>query len=112
MSVHGIPQAVAALEARKVRAKLASPLAAKAGGAIVAVAQRARAPKRTGRLAAQVTVQMEEEVAHVGSTVPYDRFVQSGTRYMDAQPYAEEAARAASPAVAKAMAAVYRIALR
>jgi hypothetical protein len=31
---------------------------------------------------------------------------------MDAQPYAEEAARAASPAVAKAMAAVYRIALR
>lgn len=110
--VHGVPQAIAALERRKVQAKLAEPIAAKAGGEVVAAVERVRAPRRTGRLASSVVVEMEGDTAHVGSTVDYDRFVQRGTRYMAAQPYGEEAAEATHVLVTKAMEALFKLALK
>lgn len=112
MTVHGIPQAIAALEARKLAAKVATPIAARAGGGAVQNVARAVAPKDTGRLAASITVEMEGDDAQVGPTVDYARFPNYGTRYIRAQHYMEQASAAASPVVAAAMAAVYKIAMK
>ncbi len=112
MTVHGIPQAIAALEARLLAAKVATPIAARAGGQAVQNIARAIAPKNTGALAASITVEMEGDDAQVGPTVDYARFPNFGTRYIRAQHYMEEASAAASPAVAAAMAAVYKVAMR
>jgi HK97 gp10 family phage protein len=112
VTVHGVSQAIAALEARKVAAKVATPIATRAGGAAVQNVARVVAPKDTGRLAASITVEMEGDDAQVGPTVDYAVFPEFGTRYIRAQHYMEEASAAASPAVAAAMAAVYKIAMR
>lgn len=110
--VRGVPQAIAAFERRKVQMKVATPFASRAGGEVVALAERARAPKDTGRLAASIVLVMDGDKARVGATVPYDRFVQFGTRYMEAQPYGEEAAEGSTSPVVAAMAAIYKVALR
>jgi HK97 gp10 family phage protein len=112
VTVHGIPQAIAALEARKIAAKIATPIAARAGGVVVQNVVRAVAPKDKGTLAASVTVEMEGDDAQVGPTVDYARFPNSGTRYIRAQHYMEQASATASPIAAAAMAAVYKIAMK
>lgn len=53
----------------------------------------------------------EGATASVGATVPYDRFVQLGTRNMEPQPYGQEAAEGAPLGVVSAMTAVYKAAL-
>ena len=112
ITVIGLPQLQAKFLAIMGAVKLASKPATATGGQVVANAMRLRAPRRTGRLAASITVRpgQNDEVL-VGSTVPYDRFVQLGTRYMEPQAYGEEAADSASTAVAGAMAAIYKAAL-
>lgn len=111
MSVRGIPQAIAAFERRKLQAKVAEPVAAQAGGRVVQADMVARAPRDTGALAASIVVEMEGDTAHVGPTVPYARFVEFGTRYMEGQPFVSEAAEDESPIVA-AMAAIFKLAMR
>jgi HK97 gp10 family phage protein len=107
-----MPQLLAALERLVVEAKLATPIAARAGGEAVKNAAQAVAPKDTGALAASITVEMEGDDAQVGPTVDYARFPNFGTRYIRAQHYMEQAAAAASPTAAAAMVAVYKIALK
>jgi HK97 gp10 family phage protein len=109
--IHGIPQAIAALEARKIAAKVATPIATKAGAEIVRNVARVIAPKNTGALAASITVDMEGDDAQVGPTVDYARFPEFGTRYIQAQHYMEQASSTANPLAAAAMAAVYRTAI-
>jgi HK97 gp10 family phage protein len=110
--VHGIPEALAALERRKIAAKVATPIAARAGGQVVQGVAQAIAPKDTGTLAASITVEMEGDDAQIGPTVEYARFTNFGTRYISAQHYMESAAAAASSVAAAAMAAVYKIAMK
>jgi HK97 gp10 family phage protein len=109
--VHGVPQAVLSLEARKIAAKIATPIAARAGGEIVQNVMQALAPKQTGTLAASIQIDLDGDECHVGSTVDYDRFVQFGTTYMGAQPYGERAGQVAAPGVAATMAAIYKTAI-
>jgi HK97 gp10 family phage protein len=111
-TVLGVPQTLAALERIQLEAKAATPVATQAAGQIVAAAMKAQAPRDTGRLAASIAVRRDGDDAIVGADVAYDRFVQKGTRYMEAQPYAEEASGETSDAVTAAIAAVFRVALR
>jgi len=110
--VAGVPQTLAAFARLEVEAEVATPIATQAGGQIVAEVMRAQAPKDTGRLAASIQVRRDGDDAIVGADVAYDRFVQKGTRFMEAQPYAEEASDETSGAVVAAMAAVFKAALR
>jgi HK97 gp10 family phage protein len=110
--VHGIPEALAALERRKIQAKIATPIATRAGGEVVQGIAQAVAPKDTGALAASITVEMEGDDAQVGPTVEYARFPNYGTVYIRAQHYMETASAVASPIVEAAMAAVYKIAMK
>jgi len=112
MTVLGVPEAIAALERRKLAAKIAEPIAAKAGGEVVAADMRRQAPTDTGALARSIVVQVEGDTAHIGPTVPYARFVNFGTRYMSAQPFATEAADESEGPIEAAMAAIFKIALR
>ena len=112
MTVHGIPQALTALERRKIAAKLAESLAAMAGGEVVAVDMKVHAPRNTGAMAESVIVQVEGDTAHVGPTVPYARFPNFGTRYQSAQPFVNDAADESEGPVEAAMAAVFKIAMR
>jgi HK97 gp10 family phage protein len=101
----------------KVRTKFeaASPIAARAGASIIQREMVARAPVRTGRLrnsiATDVTSTGEGATARVGADVPYDRFVQLGTVYMEPQAYGEEAAVSGTAAVVGVIAAVYKAVL-
>jgi HK97 gp10 family phage protein len=110
--VEGVPQTLAAFERLALEAEAAASTATQAGGQIVAAAMRADAPKDTGRLAASIRVRRDGDDTIVGADVPYDRFVQKGTRFMDAQPYGEEAADEVGNAVVAAMAAVFKAVLR
>lgn len=112
MTVLGLPQALAALERRKIQATIAEPLAAKAGGEVVALDMKAHAPRRTGAMAGSIVVEVEGDTAHVGPTVPYARFVNFGTRYMSAQPFATDAADESEGPIETAMAAIFKIAMR
>lgn len=112
MTVLGIPEALAALERRKIQAEIAESIAAKAGGEIVAADMRARMPKDTGRMAASVVVEVDGDTAHTGPTVPYARFPNFGTRYMEGQRFMEEAAEDTDTGVVAAMAAIFKIAMR
>lgn len=112
MTVHGIPQALTALERRKIAAKIAEPIAAKAGGEVVAADMRIHAPKDTGALSKSIVVQVDGDTAHVGPTVAYARFVNFGTRYMSAQPFASDAADESEGPIEVAMAAIFKIAMR
>jgi len=110
--VKGVPQTLAAFERIELEARAATPIATQAGGQIVAAVMRAEAPKRTGRLAASIQVRRDGDDTIVGADVPYDRFVQKGTRFMEPQPYGEQAADETVNAVLAAMAAVFRAVLR
>ena len=113
--VRGIPQTKAALAKIQAEIEFAAPKATQAGGEIVAKAMASRAPRRTGRLASSIRVEVSSfgdgAVAKVGSDAPYDRFVQKGTANMAAQAYGEDAADSTSSAVAAAMAAIYKAAI-
>lgn len=97
------------------RVEAASPAAVRAAGEVIAHDMRSNAPRRTGRLAAGISVEVESfgdgATAKISSDVPYDRFVQRGTVYMEPQAYGEEAARSGEDAVVDVMARVYRAAL-
>jgi len=110
--VQGVPQTLAAFARVALEGEAATPVATQAGGQIVAAAMRAQAPKRTGRLAASIGVRRDGDDAIVGADVAYDRFVQKGTRFMEPQPYGEQAADETVNAVLAGMAAVFRAALR
>jgi HK97 gp10 family phage protein len=110
--VHGIPEALAALERRKIAGKIATPIATRAGGEVIQNVARAIAPKNTGALAASIVVEMDGDDAQVGPTVSYARFPEFGTRYIRAQHYMEQASATANPVAVAAMAAVYEIAMK
>jgi phage gpG-like protein len=98
-----------ALERVRLEIAAAAPTASKAGGAVLA--RNMQPPRDTGTLAARIAVVSDGETAHVGSTVPYDRFVQFGTRNMAAQPYGQQAASDTS-GIVSAIAAVLKTAIR
>lgn len=114
-SILGVAKTKAALARAATVANAASPKAAEEGGKVVAQKMAERAPRDTGELVARIETEADSlgqgATAKVGSTAPYDRFVQKGTRNMGAQPYGEDAARAAAPGVVAAMAKVYKAAL-
>ncbi len=108
----GVPETLAAFERVTLEAEAAKATAALAGAKVVQVAMVADAPKLTGRLASSIRVRRDGDDAIVGADVAYDRFVQRGTRYMQAQPYGEQAAEQVHQAVASVMAAVFKAVLR
>ncbi len=108
----GEESTLAAFARLQAEAEAASKGAAEAGGQIVAADMKNKAPKLTGRMADSIIVQVDGDTAYVGPTVPYARFVEFGTRYMAAEPFAEEAESEAVKAVEAAIAAIYRSALR
>ncbi len=110
--VLGVPETLAAFERVALETEAAKAAAALAGGKIVQVAMVADAPKDTGRLASSIQVRRDGDDAIVGASIAYDRFVQRGTRYMQAQPYGEQAAEQVHQAVAAVMAAVFKAVLR
>ncbi len=110
--VLGVPETLAAFERVALEAEAAKATAALAGAKVVQMAMIADAPKLTGRLASSIRVRRDGDDAMVGADVAYDRFVQRGTRYMQAQPYAEQAAEQMHQAVAAVMAAVFKAAIR
>jgi hypothetical protein len=115
LKILGIARTKAALERVRVQAELAAGPAASSGGESVQREMASRAPHDTGRLISLLEVDESSigsgATAKVGSTAPYDRFVQSGTRYMAPQRYGEQAATAAAPAVVVGMAAIFKAAV-
>jgi HK97 gp10 family phage protein len=111
ITIRGLPQLRAKLAQVTAEIELASPGATAAGGAVVLRAMFARAPKDTGLSASRLQAVTTAEGTFVGTDVPYDRFVQKGTRYMTAQPYGEESAEEVTAAVVTAMASVFKAAL-
>ena len=112
MTVLGLGQTLAAFERVQLEAAAASLGAAEAGGHIVAADMKAHAPKDTGRMADSVVVRLDGDTALVGPTVPYARFVEFGTRYMEAEPFAQPALEETKTAVEAAMAAIFKVVLR
>jgi len=110
--VLGVPQTLAAFARLALEAEVATPVATQVGGQLVAAVMKAQAPKDTGRLAASIAVRRDGDDAIVGAGVDYDHFVQRGTRYMEAQPYAEEASSEVGKAVGEVMASVFKAVLR
>ena len=55
---------------------------------------------------------MDGDTAQVGPTVPYARFVEFGTRYMEGQAFMQEAVEDTDTGVVAAMAAIFKIALK
>jgi HK97 gp10 family phage protein len=85
--VIGLPQLLATFGRFQVEAEVGEKVAEQAGAQVVAADMRNRAPVDTGALRNSVTVSAEGEGAKVAVMVPYARFVQFGTRYMEAQPF-------------------------
>jgi len=96
-----------ALKAAQLKVTAAAPTAENRGAQQVAQAMAARAPVRTGRLRASIHAEGSQAVATADYATPVDR----GTDHQAPQPFAEEGARAAAPAVATTMAAVFKAAL-
>jgi HK97 gp10 family phage protein len=113
--IRGIPQTKAALFKVQTQVKYATPFAVRAAGEVVRRDMASRAPRRTGRLASSIGVDVstfgDGATARVGADVPYDRFVQKGTVYMEPQAYGEDAAESSEGSVVAAMIAVYRAAI-
>lgn len=110
--VRGTSAAVAALEARKRAAAGVSLPAAEAAAEVVAEAVRRNAPIRTGALRRSIILDEREADSdgaqvQVTSELHYARFQEKGTRFHDAQPFFERAARVVAGPVAAAMARVY-----
>lgn len=106
--VRGIPQTKAALKRVELEIRAAAPEASRAGGEVLARAMIARAPRDTGRLASSIGVDSSGDTARVGADVPYDRFVQKGTRYMAAQAYGVEAGNETTGGIVAAIASVLK----
>jgi HK97 gp10 family phage protein len=112
ITIRGLPQLRVKLAQVTAEIELVSPIETKAGGEVVARAMIADAPRDTGRTAASIGTQTTAEGTMVGAFgVPYDHFVQKGTRYMAAQPYGEEAASDVIAEVVTAMASVFKAAI-
>jgi HK97 gp10 family phage protein len=111
ISIRGLPQLRAKLAQVTAEIELASPIATKAGGEVVARAMVARAPRDTGALASSIRTETNATGTLVGPDVDYARFVEYGTRYMAAQPFAEEAAGDVIAEVVTAMASVFKAAI-
>jgi len=111
----GIAETKAALAKATVQAEAAAGPATKTSGEIVARQMIARAPRLTGRLVSLITTDEsalgEGATTKVGSDAPYDRFVQRGTVYMNAQPYGEQAAAASVPGIIAAMTSIFKTAV-
>jgi HK97 gp10 family phage protein len=105
----GLPQLLATFGRFQVEAKAGEEIAERAGALVVAGDMRNRAPVDTGVLRNSITVSSAEEGAQVSATVPYARFVQFGTRYMEAQPFISDEVN--SP-VLKAMTKIFQGILR
>jgi HK97 gp10 family phage protein len=116
IEVLGVREAIAAFARIGAKVEAADEPAVTSAAQAVAREMNARAPRDTGALVAGISVDTDEEtgeaVALIGSDVPYDRYVQRGTRYMAAQPYGLQAAAAAAPEVVARMAAVFKLATR
>jgi HK97 gp10 family phage protein len=85
--VIGLPELLATFGRFQVEAEVGEKIAEEAGARVVAADMRNRAPVDTGALRNSITVSAAEEGAQVSVQVPYARFVQFGTRYMEAQPF-------------------------
>lgn len=109
--IRGMAATKRALQEVQARATVAAPVAARAGGDVLASEMRDRAPRDTGALAASIGVSMEGDTAKVGASVPYDRFVQLGTQFQAQQAYGEEGARASVAGIVTAQAAVFKRAI-
>lgn len=109
--VRGIPETLAALARVQAEAKVAAPVSTNAAARVLAAAMVKEAPKRTGKLAGSVRITQEGDTGLVGATVPYDRFVQKGTKYMSAQPYGEVASDETKGGIVAAIAAVFKTAI-
>ena len=110
--VLGIPQTLAAFARLQGEAEVGEKVAEAAGGKVVAADMRARAPVDTGAMRNSITVRLTGEGAQVAVLVPYARFVEFGTRYMDAQPFMDESADAVGGKVGSVMATVFKRILR
>lgn len=106
--IRGIPQTKLALARIEAELRAASGPAARAGGEVLARAMVARAPRDTGRLASSIRVDSSGDTARVGADVPYDRFVQKGTRFMAAQAYGVEAGNETTGGIVAAIASVLK----
>jgi len=83
----GLPQLLATFVRFEGEAEVGEQIAERAGAQVVANDMRQRAPVDTGALRNSIKVSSAEEGAKVTAAVPYARFVQFGTRYMEAQPF-------------------------
>ena len=83
----GLPQLLAKFLRFQAEAEIGEKVAERAGAQVVVADMRKRAPVDTGALRDSITVSEVEEGAQVSASVPYARFVQFGTRYMEAQPF-------------------------
>lgn len=88
---------MAKVAAIPVVASVSGEAALEVGKVQVAAAARALAPKRTGRMAAGI-VPVHEGVA---ALVDYTRFPESGTVFIQAQHFMEEAAERVGPIVTR-----------
>ena len=111
----GIAKTKAALTKARIEVELAAGPASRAGGEVVAREMASRAPRDTGRLISLIGTEEDSlgggATTRVGSDAPYDRFVQSGTRNMSAQPYGEQAALAAVPGIVLSMTGIFKAAV-
>lgn len=87
MTVLGLPELLATFVRFQVEAEVGEKVAERAGAQVVASDMRRRSPVDTGALRNSIAVSSAEEGAQVSVAVPYARFVQFGTRYMEAQPF-------------------------
>lgn len=75
----------------------ASNTAARVAAEAIGTTARARAPRRTGRLRASITVRSEAMGASVGTSLRYAPFVNYGTRHVAARPFLTGATETGSP---------------
>lgn len=112
MRIHGEARLRAKLRGIEGRVRRAAPEAGEAGAEPVAQEMARRAPVESGELRNSVGIARTSSGAIVGPDAPHAGFVQRGTRFMSAQPFMTEAARAASGEVPRRMAEVFRRAIR
>lgn len=103
----GLPEAMAKVGAIPVVAETVGETALQAGKIEMAAAARALAPRQTGALAASI-IPVAEGVAALQQ---YGRFVEFGTRYMDAQPFMDTAVERVGPVITREITEVVKRAL-
>lgn len=112
MIVQGIPGLEAKLAEIAARLRVAGPKASVSGAEIVARKAQGLAPRDTGALAASIRVEPDALGAAVAADVPYARYVERGTRYMQAEAFLGPALTGAHGEVLAVMAEQFRAALR